>query len=1162
MKTHCVFPIALLALRCAFLNAAEWHQEKDARWRELPNFSGASAGFTLLKPEVTGVKFTNVISELGIARNRVVENGAGVALGDFDGDGLPDIFACSIESPSRLFRNLGNLKFRDETMAAGLPDRLTNIRGAVFADINSDGHLDLLVSGVFDGVRCFVNVGGKFVERTDECGLRHGSGATTLALADIDGNGTLDLYVTNYRTNDIRDVGRLAVKTIGGKTVIPPDLQSRFTIRRGDVVEFGEPDQLYLNDGKGHFTAVAWTDGAFLDVDAKPLTEPPRDWGLTATFRDVNGDGAPDLYVCNDYWTPDRFWINDGKGRFRAAAPFTLRKTPFSSMGVDFADVNRDGILDFFCVEMLARDPRMRKRQMFAEKMTPAAIGLNADAAQVFQNTLFVGRGDGTFAEAACFAGVEATDWSWSPLFLDIDLDGYEDLVISAGHFHDVQDLDAGREIQRRQHSWRGYTNEIARQEAFTKELLENYRVYPPLNLPIHAFRNGGDLHFNEMTADWGFTNAAVRHGMALADLDGDGDLDLVVNCLNSALEIYRNEAQASRVAVRLKGLPPNVEGVGAKIVFRSAIGVQQKEIVAGGSYLSASEPLAVFGFRSAANLEITWRSRKKSVVSGFVGNRIYEIVEPENAPLAVEARQENKLLFEDVSDRIKHIHEEIAQDDFQQQPTLPFKLSQRGPSCAWVDLNGDGHEDLVIDAAGAPEVFYSDGKGNFARETNAVVVRAEFRWRTAVALGCFKPPNEMALFVGGEIQLAQYPLAKPSVIMRRERGEWKVDATNSAIVSSVGIVNGAVWSDLNGDGISELILASEWGPIRVFRNNAGVLEEITSELGLADAKGLWRGIATADVNGDGRLDLVAANWGLNSPWRATKNKPFVAYYGEFTQPGRVEFIETEWDRTSAALTARRPLATLGSAMPFLFEQFASFKDFAEAPIALMLGSKISAAKQVSVNTLASTVFLNRGSKFEAVELPLEAQLSPAFSVNGADFDCDGNVDIFLSQSFMAMHPDYARQDGGRGLLLKGDGSGRFTAVSGDSSGLKIYGEQRAAAVCDFDGDGRPDLAVMQNGAETKLYRNVRGKPGVRVKLIGPTGNPLGVGAQIWSEHDQKRTAVQEVQAGSGYLARDSAIKIIPVSIGGSVHVRWPGGANSSVAIGAATNEITIVAPR
>lgn len=1149
--------------------AAQWTEEGDIRWTKLRQFTGTHAGFQLLGVAETGVNFTNVVSELAIAQNRVVEIGAGVALGDYDNDGLVDIFACGIESSSTLFRNLGNWKFRDETVAAGLPKNFTNVRGAVFADLDGDGKTDLLVATVREGVRCFLNSGGKFVEVTDQCGLRRPSGATTLALADIDGNGSLDLYVTNYRTNDIRDVGRLAIKSIGGKPVIPPELKSRFVVRHGDVVECGEPDQLYLNDGRGHFTAVSWPSGAFLDADGKALIESPLDWGLTATFRDVNGDGAPDLYVCNDYWTPDRLWINDGKGHFRGAPPFALRKTPFSSMGVDFADLNRDGRLDFFVVEMLAKDPRVRKRQMSAEKLPFPPIGINADVGQVFQNTLFLNRGDGTFAEIAHFAGLEATDWSWSPLFIDVDLDGDEDLLISTGHFHDVQDLDADRAIRARQHSWRAYTNEVVRQQAFTQELLENYRLYPPLKLPVRAFRNGGDLRFKDVGVNWGFTNAAIHHGMAFADLDGDGDLDLVVNCLNSALEIYRNDAEAPRIAVRLKGVIPNREAIGARIVFKSAAGSQQKEIVSGGRYLSGCEALAIFAFQPAASLEVTWRSGKKSFLKALEPNRLYEISEPlheSSVPQLMARRTEP--LFEDVSDRLNHIHRQLALDDYQSQPTLPFKLSQRGPACGWADVNNDGIEDFVVssNASGEPSIFYSNGQGTFTRATNALAALPSSFWPVSsnaacFAIGCFDPPAGLAVFVAGEVSPGRYPLAAPSRLFRIAHDELKADEPNTAALASVGIVNGAIWSDLDADGLSELILACEWGPIRVFKNRAGSLVEITKDLGLAEMTGLWRGVATADFDNDGHLDIVAANWGLNSPWRATPEHPFTAFYGEFTQPGRIEFIETEWDAIAGAPTARRPLATLASAMPFLFEQFASFKQFAAAPIAQLLGPRQAVAKQVSAKTLASTLFLNRAGKFMPIDLPTEAQLAPAFSVNAADFDGDCNIDIFLSQNLTSMHPDYAPQDSGRGILLLNNGHADFNALPADESGLKIYGEQRAAAVCDFDGDGRPDLAVTQNGAQTKLYRNACGKPGVRIKLTGPPANPLAFGAQIWFENNSIKTPIQEIQAGSGYLTRDSAVKILQASPGDSLHVRWPGGKLSSTTISSSANEITIRLP-
>lgn len=1201
--------IAVFVFAFCFTSAfsAEWKTASQYRWRELPKFEGARVGFKLLSPVETGVAFTNVVSEMGFARNRVVENGSGVALGDFDGDGLPDIFACAIESDSRLFRNLGNLKFQDATASAGLPTNLRNARGAVFADINGDRQLDLLISTLSEGVRCFVHANGKFTETTDAVGLRKPGGSTTLALADFDGNGTLDLYVATYRTNDIRDVGRVSFKNVGGKPYIPPEQRTRFTMRRNEISEFGEPDQLYLNDGKGHFTPVSWTAGAFLDVDGKPLKEPPLDWGLTATFRDVNGDGAPDLYVCNDYWTPDRFWINDGKGRFRAAAPFTLRKIPSSSMGVDFADVNRDGILDFFAVDMLASDARARKRQSLADKPEWPTIGINSDLPQVFHNTLFLGRSDGTYAEAAYYAGLEATDWSWSPLFIDVDLDGFEDLLISAGHFRDVQDLDAKAEIQRRQHSWAGYTNEVARQTAYTKELMEHYRLYPLLEFPIRAYRNGGDVRFREMSGDWGFTNRAVRHGIALADLDSDGDLDLVANCLNTPLEIYRNEADATRVAIRLKGAGANSTGIGSKIILRDSTGRQQKEILAGGAYESASEPIAVFALRAGtkAALEVQWRSGKKSLVDAVEANRAFEIIEPTEGVAAKTAKTPVTPLFEDVSDRIAHVHHEIAFDDYARQPTLPFKLSQQGPGLAWFDLNADGKDDLIIGsgAGAAPAAFYSDGTGKFTpgkigdtasgdllglvgwdktilaavsgyetpqqnailalgdSQTGRLPLPTNFTSASVLALGCFAPPDGMALFVGGGVNPARYPVATPSALLRLENGRWKFDARNSSLLANVGLVNGAVWSDLNSDGISELILACEWGPIRVFANRASLLTEITAELGLDQATGLWKGIATADVDGDGRMDIIAANWGLNSPWRASKDRPFTAFYGEMVQPGRVEFIETEWDASASSMTAQRPLERLASALPFVLGQFRTFKEFADAPIATLLGERKALAKQVTAKTLASTLFLNRGAKFDPRELPVEAQLAPAFSVNAADFDGDGHLDIFLSQNFIAMHADYSRHDAGRGLLLKGNGRGEFKPLSGDESGIKIYGEQRGAAVSDFDNDGKIDLAVTQTGAPTKLYRNVNAKPGVRVTLEGPAANRAAVGTQLWIEQAGQKIALQEIQAGSGYLSQNSRVKIIPALTDGQLIVRWPGGPTSSAALSTNSTEITVKAP-
>ena len=357
---------SLGTLRCA--GQQTWHQESGFRWAELTVPREGKTGFALLSPEQTGITFTNTLDTYTGEANRVLFNGSGVAVGDYDNDGLPDLYFCSLNGSNALYRNLGGMKFKDVTQESGIVCSNRFCRGAVFADINGDGFLDLLVATTGSGVLCFLNDGhGKFSDVTQSAGTASPYGSVTLALADIDGNGTLDLYVANNRTDDIRDHGQVDLQMINGKLTIPPSLRGRLVLINGKLLEYGEPDFLYLNDGQGHFTPVSWTQGAFLDEVGKPLTNAPLDWGLTATFRDINGDGWPDLYVCNDYWSPDRIWINDGHGHFRAADNLAFRHTSASSMGLDLADLNRSGSVDILVVDMLSRDLRLRKRQMFAK---------------------------------------------------------------------------------------------------------------------------------------------------------------------------------------------------------------------------------------------------------------------------------------------------------------------------------------------------------------------------------------------------------------------------------------------------------------------------------------------------------------------------------------------------------------------------------------------------------------------------------------------------------------------------------------------------------------------------------------------------------------------------------------------------------------------------
>ena len=1105
---------------------------------KLPASHDQNGRFELLNSEKTGIDFVHRWDptprhELKLA-NAVA--GGGVAVGDYDGDGRPDIYLTRPAGGNRLYRNLGAFQFQDMTDAAGIRNDKYWGTGACFVDVDNDGWLDLYVCGYDCANQLYINQGdGTFAECAATCGVDFCGASIMAAWSDYDADGDLDMYLLTNRLDPVKEFQTKAFRR-DGKWHVPEEVRElNDVLVKPDGTPFpidaGQFDHLYRNDGPG-------PDGRnrFVEVTDEAGMR-GNHFGLSATWWDVDGDGFPDLYVANDFYGPDQLYHNNGDGTFTDVTQLALPHTPWFSMGADYSDINNDGHLDFMATDMSGTSHYKQKVAMGEMGENAWFLG-HAEPRQYMRNALYLNTGTGRFWEVAYLTGLADSNWTWSIRFADLDSDGREDLFVANGMTRDWFNSDL-RAQARRLGEWQQGSRDLWLNE-------------PPLRERNLAFRNHGNLTFKDTSHRWGLDEMSVSFGATVADLDGDGHLDIVVNNFESAASIYRNQLQTGhRIAIRLRGSPSNRFGLGASVRLSSNSGQQIRYLSSSRGFMAASEPAVHFGLGEETmvdQLSVTWPSGTVQEFSQLPVDRLYTITEPDSRPPERTVPRRPPPMFRRDRGFPTVVHREFPNDDFAQQPLLPHKLSQLGPGLAWGDIDGDANDDLFVGgaaghagrilmnnsgvfaslkpsaehptsvpatfetdrdfedmgvlffdadgdedldlyvvsgssqfAAASPllrdRLYLNDGRGTF-RSAPEGTLPSESESGGTVAAADFDRDGDLDLFVGGRQIPGKYPLSPRSVVLRNETSPTGmnrfVDVTREIApgLERAGMVTGAIWSDTNGNGWLDLLLTCDWGTVQLWRNNQGRLTNGTNSAGLAGKSGWWNGIAGRDLDNDGDIDYVVTNVGQNTKYHASTSHPLVMYYGDFDNSGRLRLVEAEYEGNR--LLPMRGKSCSSRAIPILSDRFGSFHEFALASLDdIYTAERLDNAHRFEANTLDTSVLLNQGDgSFDVRPLPRLAQISPSYGVVLTDFNGDGNTDIYLAQNFFSTQIETGRMDGGTSLLLTGAGDGTFSARFPSESGLVVAGDAKGLTAADINSDHRMDLIVAMNGGPLLAFLN------------------------------------------------------------------------------------------
>ncbi len=1044
--------------------------------------------FTKLSEDKTGINFRNLIKEDNPAFNIVLYpyfyNGGGVAIGDINNDGLPDICFTGNMVKNRLFLNKGNFQFEDITEKSGIASKEGWCTGVTMADITGDGKLDIYIcrSGLsntsYRTNLLFVNNGDlSFSEKAKEYRLDDAGYSTQASFFDYDKDGDLDMMLINQSEPGFSK----------GKI--------EYVRMRNLPVDSVLSNKLFRNDN-GHFTNVSAVAG---------ITSTPLSFSLGLSTTDINGDGWPDIYVANDFKEPDYYFINNKNGTFTEQLKKSFSHTSLYGMGIDVADYNNDALPDLIELDMLPDGNHAQKMHMGTDGFDQYNLLFQQGMPyQYMKNCLQKNNGDGSFSEIGQLAGMSNTDWSWSPLLCDFDNDGSKDLFVSNGYKRDNTDIQFVK-----------YSMDQSvkmQQGGPAVDVAEYISHMPSVRTGSYIFKNEGNDKFVNKVNDWGLDVKTLAHGAVYADLDNDGDLDIITNNTDDYAGVYRNNAEKliknNFLKIKLEGDKGNSMGIGAKLylVKNGKIFYQEQNPVRG--YCSSIDPVLTVGLGNITTLDsvmVVWNNNTKQVLKNVPVNQTLVIhqtdaTQPYNYPL----EKPFTLFTDDVAIDFKHVENNF--NDFTIQGLLPSYLSRQGPCMAKADINKDGMEDLYIGGAkgqqgqvfisnktgrfieknqagfakdsasedvaavffdadkdgdmdlyvgsggyefaeDAPELqdrlYLNDGTGNFTKKENSLP--AMLISTGCVSVNDINVDGYPDLFVGGRCVPGKYPTSPESKILLNDgHGNFK-DATTSicSAVQHIGMVTDAVWIDVNKDGIKDLVLVGEWMSPKIFINENGKLKDASSAYIKFPGYGWWNTICADDFDNDGDMDLVLGNQGFNNQFAASGQKPVSLYYKDFDGNGSVDpFLFYYIGDTSCPAFSRDDIV---QQVPSLNKMFLYYNEYADINRENMFSKEqLANAGELKADNLETIFLENTGNGFSMRALPIEAQYAPVMAIAAIDINKDGKKDLVLAGNNTFTRIKFSRYDANHGAVLLGDGKGGFSYLPQWQSGLHLDGNVRS----------------------------------------------------------------------------------------------------------------------